>query len=186
LPVEALPSCSVCLLVVPRTPVAVSEVAPVVPAIEAVGVPPATLVKAKAAEVVALAPKRRSCVVFLSKIAPLALSNGEPPLPTGRMPVTSVEARSTAEEESTPFEEICAMPCPIDEKVVVPPTVKVDKREVGLARTILPVVMPPSVKVFLLSDWMVELNAESERPLLLVNADKVAVGVPLATPVIPN
>jgi len=90
LPVEGVPNCKVCLLLVPSTPVEVSEVAPVVPAIEAVGVPPATLVKAKAALLVALEPSSRSCVVFLSKMAPLALSNGEPPLGTPRTLVTYV------------------------------------------------------------------------------------------------
>ena len=73
-----------------------------VPEIEAVGVPPATLRKPNLALLVAVEPSNRSWVVFLSKIEPFALSNGEPPLATGKMPVTSVEARLIAEEEITP------------------------------------------------------------------------------------
>jgi len=69
LPVVPLPSCKVWLLVVPSIPVAVRDVAPVVPEIEAVGVPPATLVKANFAEAVDVPPSRKSCVVILSVIA---------------------------------------------------------------------------------------------------------------------
>src|SRR5579872_3225503 len=87
LPVEPFPNWRVCLLLVPRTPVAVSEVAPVVPETEAVGVPPATLVTANLAELVAVPPRRKSCVVFLSTIALLITLKGDPPLATGRMPV---------------------------------------------------------------------------------------------------
>src|SRR5579872_847961 len=46
LPVEAFPNWSVCLFIVAKTPVAVSDVAPVVPEREAVGVTPATFVNA--------------------------------------------------------------------------------------------------------------------------------------------
>jgi len=73
LPVVPVPNCNVCLFVVPRMPVAVRDVAPIVPAeTDAVGMPPATLVKANLADVVAVLPISRSCVVFLSKIVPLA------------------------------------------------------------------------------------------------------------------
>src|SRR5438876_10619256 len=52
-PVDADPSCNVCALVVPRTPVAVREVALLLaPETEAVGVPELTLITANFAEVV--------------------------------------------------------------------------------------------------------------------------------------
>jgi len=62
LPVEPLPSWRVWKLVVPRIPVAVREAAPVVPETEAVGVPPATLITANLAELVAVPPISRSRV----------------------------------------------------------------------------------------------------------------------------
>jgi len=57
------------------------------PAIEAVGAPLFTLIKANLAEAVALDPSKKSSVGFLSKIAPDPSLNGEPPLETGRIPV---------------------------------------------------------------------------------------------------
>jgi len=72
LPVLLLPSCKVCLFVVARMPLAVSDVDPVVADREAVGVPPATLINANFAELVALEPRRRSCVLSRSNIVPLA------------------------------------------------------------------------------------------------------------------
>jgi len=105
LPVVALPSWRVWLLVVPRIPVALSEVAPVVADNEAVGVPPATFTKANFALVVAVDPRSRSWVLILSVIAPFDCSNGEPPLPIGKMPVTSPDARLTALDERTPVDE---------------------------------------------------------------------------------
>ena len=51
---------------------------------------------------------------------------------------------------------------------------------------ILPVVSPPIVKVLLSSDWILELAALNTSPLLLVVAERVATGVPVATPVIAN
>lgn len=91
-------------------------------------------------------------MVILSVIAPLFCSKGDPPLITGRMPVISVDARLIAEEERTPVLERCAMPCVSEEKVVLPPTVNDEVSEVGLERTMLPVVLPPSVKVLFCSD----------------------------------
>ena len=88
-PVVALPRVKVWKLVVPSVPVAFNVVAPVVPdEILATGVPELTFRKANFAEVVALAPNKRSSVCNLSKIAPLPSLNGEPPLETGRMPET--------------------------------------------------------------------------------------------------
>jgi len=60
-PVVALPNWSVCLLVVPRMPLAVRDAPPVIPADrEAVGIPPATLTNANLALPVAVAPSNRS------------------------------------------------------------------------------------------------------------------------------
>jgi len=91
LPVVALPSWSVCLLVVPRMPFALSDEAPVSPAErEAVGVPELTLVKANRALAVAFDPSNKSWVVFLSMIAPFAAVKGETVLSITQveMPVT--------------------------------------------------------------------------------------------------
>ena len=49
-----------------------------------------------------------------------------------------------------------------------------------------PVVLPPRVRVLFLRDWMVDVAAFNDRPLLLVVAERVAVGVPLEIPVIAN
>jgi len=110
LPVEALPNCNVCLFVVPRTPVPVSNVAllPLPAEIEAVGMPELTFVNANFALPVDVAPSRRSSVGILSVMAPLVSSNGEPPFTTGRMPVTLklLSAKLTADEERTPVEEM--------------------------------------------------------------------------------
>jgi len=51
---------------------------------------------------------------------------------------------------------------------------------------ILPVELPPMVKVLLLSDWMVALLAVRAIPFPLVVAERVAVGLPVAMPVTPN
>jgi len=89
LPVDVVPSVRLCLFDVPRTPAPVKKVALLpVPEILAVGVPPATLVKANFALLVALEPSKRSSVVFLSKIEPLPSLKGEPPLGTPRILVT--------------------------------------------------------------------------------------------------
>lgn len=61
-----------------------------------------TLIKPNRALLVAVEPRSRSCVVIRCVIAPLPCSNGDPPLVTGRMPVTSVDARLTALVERTP------------------------------------------------------------------------------------
>ena len=110
LPVEPFPNWRVCALVVPRTPFPVREVAlfPLLAEIVAVGVPELTLVNANLAEVVALDPRSRSWVVFLSKIAPFALSNGQPPLATGRMPVIYCGPPPTfkAPDERVPLDEL--------------------------------------------------------------------------------
>ena len=62
-------------MVVPRLPLPVRKVLvfAVVPAIEAVGVPPATLIKANLAEPVEVLPSRRSSVMFEGASAPLFL-----------------------------------------------------------------------------------------------------------------
>ena len=70
--------------------------------IEAVGIPVLTLMKANLLEDVDVPPSKKSCVVILSKIAPLACSNGDPPLATGSIPLMSV-VRSTREEVSLPL-----------------------------------------------------------------------------------
>jgi hypothetical protein len=59
-------------LVVPRLPLPERKVLAlaVVPAIEAVGVPPATLMKANLAEAVEVPPTNRSTVAFLGLSAP--------------------------------------------------------------------------------------------------------------------
>ena len=77
----------------------------VVPAILAVGVPPATLRNPNFAALVACEPRSKSWVVILSVIAPLNCSNGLPPLVIGNIPVTSDEARLIAVEERTPLVE---------------------------------------------------------------------------------
>jgi len=60
-PVDAVPSCKVCLFVVPRIPVAVSEVVLLFePEIEAVGTPLPTFVKANFALAVLVLPSKRS------------------------------------------------------------------------------------------------------------------------------
>jgi hypothetical protein len=67
LPVDAPPRVRVCILVVPRFPRPVKKVAllPELAEILAVGVPPATLVKANLAEEVPVPPKRISRVGLL-------------------------------------------------------------------------------------------------------------------------
>jgi len=74
LPVEALPSVRLWALVVPRIPVALSDNAILfAPEIEAVGVPPATLVKANLALLVAVEPSKRSSVMLVGANAPPVL-----------------------------------------------------------------------------------------------------------------
>jgi len=106
LPVVSEPSVSVCLFAVPIVPVPVRNRAlpPAFAEIDAVGVPPATLLKANFALDVAAAPRSKSSVVFLSKIEPLPTLKGEPPLTTGRMPVISAV-------KSTALNEGLAPPC---------------------------------------------------------------------------
>ena len=112
LPVVAEPSVSVWPLVVPMLPVASSDSALLLaPEMDAVGVPPATFTKANFALVVAVDPSRKSWVVIRSLIAPLFCSNGEPPLATGRMPVTSeAPFKFTREVVSTPLVSVWTMP----------------------------------------------------------------------------
>lgn len=88
--------------------------------IEAVGVPVFTLMNANLAEVVEVAPSKRSCVVILSNILPLFWSNGDPPFPVGNIPVTSLDARLTAEEDNTPEELEWSIPVPNADRVIVP------------------------------------------------------------------
>ena len=76
----------------------------------ATGVPTAIPVTPNCAELVATPPSRKSWVVFLSVMAPFRTSNGEPPFATGRIPVTSADARSTAEEVIRPFAPKWAIP----------------------------------------------------------------------------
>lgn len=86
----------------------------------AVGVPFATPVIANCDELVAVPPMRKSFVVFLSKIAPFAWLSGEPPLATGRIPVTSV-VRSTRLLVSVPFAKLWTTPAvPNCDRTVVP------------------------------------------------------------------
>ncbi len=54
------------------------------------------------------------------------------------------------------------------------------------AIAIFPVVFPPIVKVLFLSDWIVELAASNTNPFPFVEADSVAIGVPLAMPFTAN
>jgi len=77
--------------VVVRIPVAVRYVALLFAADnDAVGVPELTLVNANFADPVAVAPSKKSSVVFLSKIEPFAAANGETVLSITHvaMPVT--------------------------------------------------------------------------------------------------
>jgi len=78
----------------------------------AVGTPLFTLVKANFALVVELEPSNKSSVCSLSNIAPFPSVNGEPPLSTGRMPVTSLEppARFTALVERLPLISVWTIP----------------------------------------------------------------------------
>ena len=104
LPVE--PSVKDWPLVVPSVPLPVKKSAlfAVVPAILAVGVPAPTLRKPNFAELVALAPSRRSSLVFRSMMALLLSSvNGEPPFNVGKMPVINPAVpRFKADEERIP------------------------------------------------------------------------------------
>ena len=114
LPVDEEPSVSVCAFVVPRTPdpVRYAALLPLFADIDAVGVPLFTLVNANFADCVVVPPRRRSCPVNLSTIAPFASLNGDPPLPTGKIPVISFDppAKLTADEESTPVAFECTTP----------------------------------------------------------------------------
>lgn len=53
-------------------------------------------------------------------------------------------------------------------------------------RTIFPVVEPPMVRVLLFNACSVAVKAVRARPLPLVVAERVAVGAPVAIPVIAN
>jgi len=74
-PVEEFPMVSVCMLVVPKTPRPESVVAlfPEFAEIEAVGVPPATLIKANLELAVAVDPNNRSSPRLVGERAPLFL-----------------------------------------------------------------------------------------------------------------
>ena len=91
-PVVELPIDRVCPLVVPNTPRPERVVAifPELPEIEAVGVPELTLMNANLEEAVDTPPRRRSVVVFLAKIVPLATSNGELTSPDAHDPHVGV------------------------------------------------------------------------------------------------
>ena len=109
-----VPRVRVCPLVVPMVPLPVRDKALFpVPEILAVGVPPATLMKANFAELVALEPSKRSSVVFLSKIVPGVSLKGDPPFWTDRTPVTrEVFARLSAEDERRPVASDWTTPRP--------------------------------------------------------------------------
>jgi len=94
-PVERLPRVSVWLPVVLKIPSAESNVLFTPVARDSVGVPVLILRNPIFAEAVALLPSKRSSVESRSKIAPLPSVNGEPPLVTGRIPLTSC-VKSTA------------------------------------------------------------------------------------------
>ena len=69
--------------------------------------------------------------------------------------------------------------------MVVPATVRVDAREVGLLNTMLPVVLPPSVKVCLFVVARLPVAVRNVPPV--VPAESVAVGVlPALIPVTAN
>ena len=89
-PVLEFPRVKFWKLVVPRTPLPFNVVAlaPLLAEMEAVGVPEFTLMNANLALLVPVAPRSRSSVVFLSKIDPEPMSNGDPPLVTGSIPDT--------------------------------------------------------------------------------------------------
>lgn len=99
LPVVEFPSCNVCAFVVPRTPVPVSVVAlfPELAEILAVGVPePIMLRTANLAEVVAVAPSKRSSVILNGDKAPEFLCQKlivPPLLNHERVPEPLVESR---------------------------------------------------------------------------------------------
>src|SRR5258708_5612350 len=112
-------------LVVPRVPAPVRYAAllPFAAEIDAVGTPLLTLVKANLALTVDVPPRRRSSVGILSVIAPLVSSNGDPPLTTGRIPLTSIPLfKLTRLEVRVPFAELWTMPAigVRDERIVVP------------------------------------------------------------------
>lgn len=130
-------------------------------------------------EEVDILPKRRSCVVILSLIAPLLCSNGEPPFVIGSIPVTSA-VKSTREEVRRPEESEWISPCPYPLNII--PLFCPFLPESNIS----PVEFPPSVSVLFLRDCIVDVALFSDRPLLLVVADRVATGVPFATPVTAN
>ena len=131
---------------------------------------------ANLAEVVALPPRRKSSVELFSKIVPREefCPNGDPPFAIGRIPVTSLDARLMAEEESTPVDERCAIPVDNAENIVEFASVIVDEGEI----TIFPVFPPPRVSVCLFPVW--KLPEASKNALVPFNPDDTdAVGVPL-------
>src|SRR5579862_4277911 len=81
---------------------------------EAVGVPVPTLTKPNLAELVAVEPRSRSSLVFLSTMALLLFSvNGEPPLRTGRIPVTrEAFPKFRADDERSPVASDWTTPRP--------------------------------------------------------------------------
>jgi len=67
-------------------------------------VPELTFRKPNFALAVAVPPSKRSSVGILSVIAPLVSSNGEPPLTTGSIPLTSVPLfKLTSDVERLPL-----------------------------------------------------------------------------------
>lgn len=97
-PVVFDPRVRVEAFVVPRvpSPLMYVELLPLFAEIDAVGVPELMLRTANLADGVELDPRRKSWFPILSKIDPLADSNGEPPFDIGRIPLTSV-VRDTEE-----------------------------------------------------------------------------------------
>jgi len=105
-------------------------------------------------------------------------------------PISTVSSRIRFPPESD------TLPCRSD----VPVTLSAPVREVVTALTVrrepapplrgervmLPVVLPPKVRPLFLRDWILASEAERTTPLLLVEADKVAIGAPPATPVMAN
>src|SRR6266568_106132 len=181
LPVLTLPNWRVCLFVVPKTPVPVKKLAllPELAETLAVGTPELTLMKANLADVVALLPSKRSCVAILSRIDPFACSNGDPPLRTGRMPVTSVApVKFTSVDERTPVAERWAIPRPSEENLVVPLMVVVPVPFAG-DMAMFPVDPPPRVNVCALV--VPSFPSAVRKVVLLLPAEREAVGTPELT-----
>ena len=102
---------------------------------------------------------------------------------------SSVKASPPSPRVMTPFASSISF------AVNVPVTVRVDDVVVASDKvieldpesmTILPVEVPPRVNVPILRDWIVLVEAVSDKPKLFVEAEIVAVGVPSLTPLIAN